>query len=252
MVKLFSRLGKTVTKGLQDVGGASPPLASYRFVSVSGSKTATVLLYDTDGNVMAQETLTVTTTPLQATDNSLWAGDWDPAYAGMQVLSADVGIYALPTNGSPEVTTSNGRQLGAGLCLGAMPGQQAHSVPTGLEVPQNVAMIRGGASDATIQVEFWDMYGKTVAVDGGASKQLTISSTAKSLDKFLIDASVTGGVPDGAVGGRILVLTNSICVNTGGSDDGTGTNGLAAAAVAPTANSPRRYVAGDAFEFGRS
>lgn len=117
--------------------------------------------------------------------------------------------------------------------------------------PHNVAMIRGGSSDATVQVEFWNAEGKTVAVDGGSSKQLTISSTAKSLEKFLVDASVTGGVPDAAIGGRILVLTNSICVNTGGSDDGTGTNGLDAAALAPTANSPRRYVAGDAFEFGR-
>lgn len=117
--------------------------------------------------------------------------------------------------------------------------------------PQNLALIRGGASDATVQVEFWDSEGKTVVVDSASSKQLTISSTAKSLDKFLVDASVTGGVPDSAIGGRMLVLTNSICVNTGGSDDGTGTNGLASAAAAPTANSPRRYIAGDAFEFGR-
>lgn len=117
---------------------------------------------------------------------------------------------------------------------------------TVLETPYNVALIRGGASDATIQVEFWNADGRTLETNSASSQAITISSTAKSLSSF-----ATGGIPAGAVGGRILVLTNSICVNTAGSNDGTGTNGLSSAAVAPTANSPRRYVAGDSFEFGR-
>lgn len=114
------------------------------------------------------------------------------------------------------------------------------------ELPYNVALIRGGASDATVQVEFWDVDGKTLATNSASSQTITVSSTAKGLNSFL-----TGGIPTGTVGGLALVLTNSICVNTGGSNDGTGTNGLASAAVAPTANSPRRYVAGDSFMFGR-
>lgn len=173
MVKLFSRLGKTVTKGLQDVGGASPPLASYRFVSVSGSKTATVLLYDTDGNVMAQETLTVTTTPLQATNNSLWAGDWDPAYAGMQVLSADVGIYALPTNGSPEVTTSNGRLLAANSVLGAVPGLQISTLGT-LPVSQRGCSSTRILSAATHVISSGPIYIDSIRVTGGTMGLVTI------------------------------------------------------------------------------
>jgi hypothetical protein len=121
MVKLVSRLNATVTKGLQDIGGASPPLASYQFVSSSGTKEATVLLYDADGLVMAEETLTVGTTPLLATDNTLWDGSWDQAYAGMQVLAADAGIYALPTDGDPAVSAANGMVLTAGMALGAVP-----------------------------------------------------------------------------------------------------------------------------------
>lgn len=116
------------------------------------------------------------------------------------------------------------------------------------ENPHNVALIRGGASDATVQVEFWDVHGRTVAINSASSATLTISSTAKSLHYF-----ITGGIPAGAVGGRILVLTNSICVNTGGTDNGSvgdGGNGLMSSAVAPTSSSPRRYVAGDSFEFG--
>lgn len=114
------------------------------------------------------------------------------------------------------------------------------------EMVQNVALIRGGASDATVQVEFYDGYGRTLPINGASSQTLTISSTAKSLPCF-----VSGGIPTGAVMGRCLVLTNSVCVNTGGTDDGSGTNGFDDAGKAPTANSPRRYVAGDSFEFGR-
>ena len=113
------------------------------------------------------------------------------------------------------------------------------------ESPYNVALIRGGATDATVRVEFYDLYGRVLPFNGASSATLTISSTAKSLHNF-----VTGGIPRGAVGGRMLVLTESICVNTGGSNDGNGTNGFDDGAMAPTADSPRRYGAGDAFEFG--
>ena len=123
----------------------------------------------------------------------------------------------------------------------------------GIEKPENIALIRSGSSDATVRVQFTDGAGKLVTVDGADSKQLTISSTAKSLDKFLVDASVTGGVPDGAVGGVLLVEPTSaggVAVNSGGSDDGTGTNGLVGATYAPTASSPRRLSPGDLIYFG--
>lgn len=116
------------------------------------------------------------------------------------------------------------------------------------ENPHNVALIRAGATDATVTVEFWDVHGRTVPVNGASSVTITVSSTAKSLHHF-----ITGGIPAGGVGGRARVLTESICVNTGGTDmgeAGAAGNGIVSAATAPTSSSPKTYGAGSSFEFG--
>jgi len=116
------------------------------------------------------------------------------------------------------------------------------------ETPHNVALIRAGAVDATVAVEFYDTHGRIVPVNNASSVTITVSSTAKSLHYF-----ITGGIPKGAVGGRAKVLTESVCVNTGGTDDGEpGVNntGIVSAATAPTTSSPRSYGVGSAFDFG--
>lgn len=115
------------------------------------------------------------------------------------------------------------------------------------EKPHNVALIRGGAVDATVAVEFYDTHGRIVPVNNASSVTITVSSTAKSLNAF-----ITGGIPKGAVGGRANVLTESVYVNTGGTDNGEpgNGNGLVSAATAPTKSSPRSYGAGSAFDFG--
>ncbi len=127
------------------------------------------------------------------------------------------------------------------------------------EAPANVALIRSGASDATVRVEFLDVKGKTLLnSDNSAFKELTISSTAKSLAKFVVDSPLNTtttipGLPNGTVGGRLLVTAGSaggIAVNTGGTDDGTGVNGLVTN-KAPTASGPLLLAPGDLLEFGR-
>lgn len=129
------------------------------------------------------------------------------------------------------------------------------------ELAQNVAMVRSGLTDATVQVEFWDINGCTlINSDNSSSAALTVSSSPKSLSAFMAAASLNAsaaipGLPNGAVGGRLLVLPSSsggICVNSGGADDGVGDGtGLKSSAYAPTANSPLRLTPGQTLVFGR-
>lgn len=187
-------------------------------------------------------------TTVQSTTGAVFPRSTSLTPAAGTILEIDVrGVTHIKITrdaGSGTVAFSATEAIGASASAG---------VAAAKEKPENIALIRTGASDATVRVTFWDGDGATVVVDGADSKQLTISSTAKSLDKFLVDASVTGGVPSGAAGGMILVEPTSasgVAVNTGGSDDGTGSNGLKGATYAPTASSVLRLSAGDSLVFG--
>jgi hypothetical protein len=129
---------------------------------------------------------------------------------------------------------------------------------------QQIALIRTGGADATVIVELWDHTGSTVPITVAASPNgsvsLTISSTAKSISSFLTAAGATvpsGGPGSGVglmapVGGRILVTAasaSSVAINTGGSVDGTGSNGIGS--VGPSANGPTILNPGDVLTFGR-
>lgn len=120
------------------------------------------------------------------------------------------------------------------------------------ELLSNVAMVSdGGTSD--ILVEFLDWKSHTIEIDGASHFSANVDATAKSLSQ-LIEDSLSDTLPvlfPAAVAGIIKVVSGNLWVNTGGSDDGTGTQGFTSAALAPTQNSPRKFVAGDMFEIGR-
>lgn len=118
-------------------------------------------------------------------------------------------------------------------------------------------MVRAGSTDATVAVEFHNVYGEMIeAKSGTGTATVTVSSTAKSLAKFLIDAGYTSlpGLAPGTVShnplttaafGRLRVLTGAIYSNYGGSRDASGTNGFSDADLAPTSSSAGYLRAGD-------
>jgi hypothetical protein len=132
------------------------------------------------------------------------------------------------------------------------------------ELPANIAMIRDGG-DAVVNVEFWDANKQVLpSIYAGPTyesvTQLTISSTAKSLAWFMkaagrntvaLDPNIkVPGIPSRAVGGRLLVVSGTIRVNTGGESGDVPTPGIRAN-CAPTADSPLKIGPGDDLIFGR-
>lgn len=123
METIQSESGQSVGVGLQDVGGHTPPLEAYRFLASATTKTATLMLFNSAGEIVATQTITATTTPQQATADALWSGDWDPEWVGAVVYGTpQATIYVLESpDGTPEVDATIGRALANGMCLGFVP-----------------------------------------------------------------------------------------------------------------------------------
>lgn len=191
--------GASKVVGLTDVGGASPLLSQYRFIASAGTKTATVRVYDALGKVMVEETLSVSTTALAATDDALWAGTpgvWNADYAGIEIVVPEATIYAMACDGTPEVTASNGVPLVSGMCLGMVPAAvraryEATAGAPSAGIPQTLPAVPVAVSTAVLRVLGATSW--TGATTNGAKKR-KISVTNHSLSLYAyFDLIVVGG-----------------------------------------------------------
>ena len=137
--------------------------------------------------------------------------------------------------------------------------------PVNFDTPYELGLYPDGGA-VVLNVTFWDENRDAVPITanaGGAQSsavQATLAYTtgvatadARSLAALLAGTydAATNGIPPGAYGGQIEVVSGALRLNGGGSKDGTGTHGFAADADRPNANTPGSYGAGEIIAFGR-
>lgn len=154
----------SMNMGVIDIGATEPLLEHYRLIAAGASRTAVVQPFKANGLPGAVQTLTVGTSALDAEDNSLWSGDYDPDFVGLLVLSVAVGpIYAIPSGGTPEVDATNGKVLAPGVTLGMVP-----------------AAFRGGNAQAVVQGA--DCVDLTFSLDTSAYADADLLADVQALD----------------------------------------------------------------------
>lgn len=230
---------------IKDTFGHPPGPDAYQFIAVAATDTFQIAAVDVYGKIGGIYTITPGTSALTAQQVAALAGVSIDKAAYWHVLAVDGSVLVLPASqGVATITTSNGWPLTPGDIIGSAPGigsfiRSRQELDRGYPNLNRYVFI--GSASLTVVVEIADALGQTI----NDSASLTISTTAKSLEKFFSDAAITW--PPSAAGMKILSITGagSLHYNTGGNGI-VGTNNGVTSGLEPTTAS-ESVVAGTRF-----